>query len=212
MKPLLLLHGAIGAKDQLEPLAKALAENYKIYLFNFSGHGGKKIDNEFSIPDFADEVLQWIRDNQPGRISVFGYSMGGYVAMYLAAHYPAVIDKVVTLATKYHWTKEIAAKEVMMLDPDVIETKVPAFAAQLQVRHQPVPWKLVLEKTASMLLALGRSSPLTTEDYRQIKNEVLLLIGDRDKMVTLEETQTVYQHLPAGQLVVLPATRIPLKR
>jgi esterase/lipase len=39
MQHLLLLHGAIGAKDQLQPLADELKDNYFIHTLNFSGYG-----------------------------------------------------------------------------------------------------------------------------------------------------------------------------
>lgn len=39
MQPLLLLHGAIGATDQLEPLAAELNSYYDVHMLNFPGHG-----------------------------------------------------------------------------------------------------------------------------------------------------------------------------
>ena len=40
MKTILLLHGAIGAADQLQPLAQVLAAHYNVHTLSFSGHGG----------------------------------------------------------------------------------------------------------------------------------------------------------------------------
>jgi esterase/lipase len=40
MAHLVLLHGAIGSKDQLHPLANALKKDFDVHLLNFSGHGG----------------------------------------------------------------------------------------------------------------------------------------------------------------------------
>jgi esterase/lipase len=51
MKDILLLHGAIGAKDQLQPLADALKDRYIVHTLNFSGHGGEAFAKEdISIP------------------------------------------------------------------------------------------------------------------------------------------------------------------
>ena len=50
MKNIVLLHGAIGAKDQLQPLADLLKNDFIVHVFNFSGHGGKPFAEEhFSI-------------------------------------------------------------------------------------------------------------------------------------------------------------------
>jgi pimeloyl-ACP methyl ester carboxylesterase len=211
MKHLLLLHGAIGTKDQLQALSKALNKYYHVHSFNFPGHGGNDLPQQFSIALFAAEVVQWLTENKIDRVNIFGYSMGGYVAMYVARHYPGFLDKIVTLGTKYIWTEEIAKKEVTMLNPEVIETKLPKFAGQLQQQHFPQNWKAVLQRTAAMLLAMGKNPPLAEEDFGKITNEVLLLVGDRDKMVSLEETINTYQSLRSGSLCVLPATSHPIE-
>lgn len=208
---LLFLHGAVGAKDQLQPLADSLANDFEVHLLNFSGHGGEGSTEVFSIQLFAGEVLEWLREREMGSSNIFGYSMGGYVAMYLAANYPGTVNKLITLGTKYEWSENIATKEFAMLNPELIEAKVPKFAAQLQRRHSPLDWKAVLAKTANLLLAIGKQPPLQTEDYFRIKNEVLLLVGNKDLTVTLKETATVFRQLANAQLAVLPNTPHPVE-
>jgi len=211
MKHALLLHGAIGTKDQLELLAKSLGGHYQVSSLNFSGHGGAAMPEKFSIPLFAEEAVAWLKQNKIDHIDIFGYSMGGYVAMYMAVHYPAFVNKIATLGTKYSWSPETAKKEVSMLNPEVIETKLPKFAAQLQQKHLSNDWKIVLKKTATMLLQMGDNPPLQKEDFETIENEVLLLVGDRDKMVSLEETIDTYKLLKMGRLCVLPSTSHPIE-
>ena len=213
MQHLLLLHGAIGAKDQLQPLANALQDKYIVHSINFSGHGGSAFPDEpFSIELFTKDVLDYLQQNNITTANVFGYSMGGYVGMYLAKHHPGQINKVITLATKFYWDETIAAKEIKMLDATTIEQKIPAFAQQLQQRHAPQDWKLLLEKTAALLLSLGKNNTLQLEDYTSISTPSLLLLGDRDKMITLDETLTVYKQLPNAQLGILPNTAHPIEK
>ena len=206
MKHLLLLHGAIGSKQQLDPLKEALLDNFAVYSINFSGHGGDAGDKVFSIQLFAEEVLNWMKARAIDKISIFGYSMGGYVGLYLARYHPEAIDSVITFGTKLHWNKAIAAKETAMLNPATIEQKVPGFAEQLAERHHPSDWKEVLHKTAIMLQQMGESPPLKPEDYELIHTRVLLMLGDRDKMVSLDETVYAYHRLREAQLAVLPNT------
>jgi pimeloyl-ACP methyl ester carboxylesterase len=207
MQHLLLLHGAIGAKSQFGSLAKALSNEFNIHLINFSGHGGKPItEANFSIALFAGEVLDYMEENRIERADIFGYSMGGYVAMYIARYHPARANHIITLATKFHWDQAIAAKEVKMLNAETIQQKVPAFAQQLSERHFPTDWKRLLEKTAELLTTLGDDNTLKHEDYLTVTAPCLLLLGDRDKMVTLDETVTVYKQLPDAQLGILPGT------
>jgi esterase/lipase len=213
MQHILLLHGAIGAKDQLKPLADELASGYTIHLLNFAGHGGEQMpEAEFSISLFTQQVLDYLDNRNIERVCLFGYSMGGYVAMHLASLYPGRISKLITLATKFHWDEQISAREVKMLDPVKIEEKVPAFASELRERHQPVAWQTVLDKTAALLLSLGKENVLKAEDIVSIKLPVLLLLGDRDKMVSLEETVTVFKQLPDGRMALLPGTPHPIEQ
>jgi pimeloyl-ACP methyl ester carboxylesterase len=213
MQHLVLLHGAIGAKDQLESLAEWLKDKYIVHTLNFSGHGGSAFhEGKFSIPFFATEVTDYLHRFNIQRANIFGYSMGGYVAMYLAKNNPEKVDKIITLATKFYWDEAIAEKEVKMLDPEKINEKIPVFARQLEQRHHPNDWKRVLGKTKEMLLQLGARNELQIHDYTAIQNQCLLLLGDKDKMITLDETLAVYNGLPNAEYKILPATPHPIEQ
>lgn len=210
---LLLLHGAIGAADQLNPLATELKKDYTIHTLDFSGHGTKPFpEGPFSIPLFAKDVLQYMGGHQLEKTAIFGYSMGGYVGLYLARHHAERIDKLATLATKFQWNETIAQRETQMINPDKIEEKVPAFARTLEQRHQPKDWKTVLKRTADLLTNLGENPLLKPNDYPTITTPILLLLGDRDKMVSLEETQSTFKSLPNAQFGVLPGTPHPIEQ
>lgn len=211
--PLLLLHGAIGSSAQLLPLKTLLEKDHPVHVFDFPGHGGKAFPAEpFSIRLFAESVLAWMDEQRFSRVDIFGYSMGGYVALYIARHHPGRVGKIVTLATKFAWDEITAQKEVKMLDPGKIAEKVPKFAEALQTRHAPLDWKEVLGKTAAMMLELGRQPELSPEDFAAIHTPVLLSAGDRDTMVSKEETEAVRQMIPGSQFELLPDTPHPIEQ
>ncbi|MCB9045770.1 MAG: alpha/beta hydrolase [Chitinophagales bacterium] len=213
MQPLLLLHGAIGAADQLEGIAAELENTYKVYTLDFSGHGGRPFAAEpFSIALFAMDVLDFMESEKLDKVSIFGYSMGGYVAMYLAKYHPGKVDKIVTLATKFHWDEATAEKEVKMLNAEKIQEKLPAFADALAKRHAPNNWKDVLQKTIDMLRNMGQDNLLKLNEYSSIEHSCMILLGDRDKMITLDETLDVYRTLPNAQMGMLPATHHPIEQ
>lgn len=213
MQHILLLHGATGSKEQLLPIANLIGDDYHAHLFNFHGHGGEDPEvADFSIPLFADQVLQYLDTRKIDAVSIFGYSMGGYVAMYTARHFPERINRVITLGTKFYWDHSIAAREIRMLDAGKIMEKVPVFAKELESRHSAVYWKEVLRKTAGMLYLLGQDNLLKPADFSLIETPSLVLLGDRDKMVTLDETVAVFKSLKHGQLGVLPGTPHPLEQ
>lgn len=210
MRDLILLHGAIGSSAQLEKLANSLIHNFNITLLNFSGHGGKEITDEpFNIKLFADDVLYMLDKSGINKPDVFGYSMGGYVALYIARHFPDKLNRIFTLATKFDWNPESSLKESKMLDPEKILDKLPEFANELSKRHSPADWKKVLHKTAEMMIDMGKGNNLTNlkkEDLALIKNEVRISVGDRDKMVSIEESMNAFRSLGNGSFYVIPDT------
>lgn len=211
MQTIILLHGAIGAKDQLEPLAIELKQQgYNVFPLSFSGHGRTPFATNFGIEQFALELEQFIKGNNLDKPTVFGYSMGGYVALYLAHFQPNILGNIITLGTKFEWSPEISAKETKMLDSKTITEKVPKFAEALQKRHGQ-DWQLLLRKTAEMMLSLGNKNALSLNDFTAIENKVLIGLADKDNMVSLEETTTVYKQLKNGAMYMLPSTKHPIE-
>lgn len=212
MKKLFLLHGAIGSIAQLEPISELLKDNFEIHKLNFSGHGGRGFNNHFNIKQFAEDVIEYLTENKIQSVDVFGYSMGGYVALYLAKHYPKRVGKIITLGTKFKWDVNIANKEVKMLNPEVISEKIPAFANALEKRHHPIDWKIVLTKTSNMMLEMGLQNPLQLTDFKQINHEVKVGLAIDDEMVSKEETEEVYKTLPNSEIYFLPNSKHPIER
>lgn len=145
-------------------------------------------------------------------VDIFGYSMGGYVALWYALKFPERVGKVITLGTKFDWSRTSAGKEVQKLDPEKIEKKVPAFARILQHRHAPNDWKVVLQKTAAMMLGLG-DTPLLTEDVLStIKNKVIIALGNEDDMADRAYSEKISEILPHGEFVSLQDTPHPIEK
>jgi len=211
-KNLLLLHGALGSKTQLQPLQQLLSSDFKVHTLNFEGHGGRPSDHEFDMERFAENVVEKLQALGISSAHIFGYSMGGYVALTLAKKHPKMVDRIVTLGTKFNWSLESAQQEVQMLNPAKIEEKVPAFAKRLHELHQPNDWKEVMHKTADMMLALANGNKLTDTDLQQIQHHVLIGVGTLDHMVSVEESENAATQLPNGILKVIEDVQHPIEK
>ncbi len=211
MKDIVLLHGAIGAADQLEPLAASLEQKaIRTHRFSFSGHGNTPFRAQFGIAQFAAELEEFIQAHGLEKPAVFGYSMGGYVALYLAKTRPQLLDTIITLGTKFAWSPEIAAKEIKQLDANIILQKVPKFAEALKARHG-AGWQTLLQKTAEMMTGLGEAPALKDGDFPLIEQNVLIGLADHDAMVSLDETLHVFKSLKQSDLYMLPRTKHPIE-
>ncbi|WP_284348884.1 alpha/beta fold hydrolase [Roseisolibacter agri] len=218
---ILLLHGALGARDTLRPLADALAPlvpaGTPVHAHEFAGHGATPdpdaaSDAPYDVARLAAGVLDAMDRDGIARATVFGYSMGGYVALLLAAEHPARVRAVVTLATKLAWTPESAARETSRLDPAAIRAKVPRFADALAARHGDAGgWERVLSRTAAMMHAIAARPTVTPDVLAAIACPARICVGDRDATMTLDECAAAVRALPKGELAVLPATGHPLE-
>ncbi len=203
---LLLLHGALGSAAMFDKLSEELKSNFEIFKFNFSGHGGKAfLHTDFSIKNFAEELEEYIEIKTLSPANIFGYSMGGYVALWLAKNKPHLINAIFTLGTKLNWNSATAEKEIKMLDANKMEIKIPAFANELKQRHAPNDWKKVVTQTAMLIKQLGNNH-LTNSDFEKINTGILLTIGDSDNMVTSAEAQSASLLMQNAQFKVLPQT------
>lgn len=211
MRKIILLHGALGASAELVALEKALTEKFDVYTPEFDGHGQSALGKDFSVPHFAENLRDFIEANELHGADVFGYSMGGYVALYLAAEAPKMFGRIVTLGTKFHWTPEAAAQEVRMLNPEIIEEKVPKFAAYLAQLHGANSWKQNMRNTAQLMLDLGKQELLGNR-FASIQNTCFIGLGERDVMVTLEETQNAVNQIPNASFFSLANTEHPLAK
>ncbi len=217
--PVVLLHGALGARDQLDPLRAALAPLVAapVHALEFAGHGstppGPGDADGYRMERLAEQLRAALDERGIERAVLFGYSMGGYAALLLAAAHPERAAAVVTLGTKLAWTPELAAHDAARLDPATLRVKAQRFADALAERHAGAGgWEAVLARTASLLTALGERPLLTPERLGAIACPVRVLVGDRDATLPVAECVDAVRALPRGELAVLPGTGHPLER
>ncbi len=210
--PLLLLHGALGSAAQFSDLCQHLPEREQALAFHFPGHGGLPTDTEFSIAHFAGHTLSYMDQAGIERARFFGYSMGGYVALYLAWQHPERVESIATLGTKFDWTPGSAAQETARLDPGKIAAKVPAFAQMLAKRHAPADWEEVVRRTAGLLHELGNGAALDPDTFRAISCPVCIGLGDKDNMVSVAESRNVASIIPAGRFDLLEGVPHPFEQ
>jgi len=212
MKNLLLLHGALGHSSNFDPYEPFLAQHFHIHKISFHGHGGTDIPADgLSMELYVQQLDAYITEHGLTDVHVFGYSMGGYVALSHAIQYPGKIASILTLATKLNWTAEGAAKEVKMLEPEMIEAKVPKYAAQLKALHGEDHWKQLLPAVAGLMTRLAEKPLLNEQQYQSLGLPVQMMAGDKDAMVSMDETLHAVKHIPNANFAVLPDTKHPIE-
>ncbi len=85
---LLFLHGNSACKEAFYKQFRAFADSYRVISFDYPGHGvSSNADPEtsYNIPAYAEIAETVLADCNVTEACVFGWSLGGYVALELAA-------------------------------------------------------------------------------------------------------------------------------
>lgn len=91
--PILLLHGFTGHGGFWAPVAEALGPGYHCLAPDLPGHGLTP-PSDMAMPEATDALLPLL---PPGPLAVVGYSMGGRLALHLAARHPGRVAAVVAI-------------------------------------------------------------------------------------------------------------------
>ena len=96
--PLLLLHGFTGSGESWEPLLPALCEHIRVLTVDLPGHGRTRVPDEvaaYSMPRVVETLAEMLVASNAAPAHVLGYSMGGRVALALAAHAPHLVQRLI---------------------------------------------------------------------------------------------------------------------
>uniref|UniRef100_A0A8D8Y817 sn-1-specific diacylglycerol lipase ABHD11 n=1 Tax=Cacopsylla melanoneura TaxID=428564 RepID=A0A8D8Y817_9HEMI len=85
-KPILIMHGLLGSKNNWNSLAKAIQSKTKkkVFVVDARNHGDSPHTDEFSYAHLAADVELFLRNENIDEAHVLGHSMGGRAMMYLA--------------------------------------------------------------------------------------------------------------------------------
>jgi pimeloyl-ACP methyl ester carboxylesterase len=213
-EPLLLLHGAyMSIESAFGRMIPTLAARRQVIAVELQGHGRTAdIDRPIRYELMADDVAALIRHLGLSQADIFGYSLGGGVALQLAIRHPELVRKLVAISATYK--SEGMYPEVRAM----IETITPeAFAGSpMEAEYlRLAPNKAGLPNLVRKLTQLDTEvQDWPAEDIRAITAPTLLIIGDAD-VVRPEHTLELFRllgggvigdfaGLPQARLAVLP--------
>src|SRR5829696_7854236 len=91
-QPLVVLHGAYMTIETMGEIVPSLAQTWKVIAVELQGHGHTAdIDRPLSYERMADDVTALLAEIGIDKADVFGYSMGGGVALQIAVRHPGVV-------------------------------------------------------------------------------------------------------------------------
>lgn len=94
-EPMLILHGLLGSLDNWKPYARAVADQFQVFLLDLRNHGRSPHASECNYDVMAEDIAEFINDHHLSAAHVLGHSMGGKVALRLAQLHPRQLLKLI---------------------------------------------------------------------------------------------------------------------
>lgn len=214
MTPLILLPGALGTRQQFQKLQAELdGLGIPSSAYDLPGHGLQPFASASNtVPLMAGDLIQQIdAAESSGPLNIFGHSLGGYIGLYLCLTQPEKVNRLFTLGTKWNWDPAIASRETSFLVPEIMEKKIPDYVLNLKQNHSQ-DWRIIVSTITYLMNDLGENQYLLSRNLETISQVIRIGLGDRDAMVTMDETIATYKALPNAEMQVLPRTPHPYER
>jgi pimeloyl-ACP methyl ester carboxylesterase len=210
-KSLIFLHGAMGTSQNWKPYVPILSNDFNLVLPDLRGHGktenpGKKIDLHLMADDIA-ALIDALKLDKP---YLCGWSTGGDIGLEIVMRYPDRVSRLIVGGITLRITETaIATLKAMGLEgPGQInfeqaEKAIPQLTNiwKKDHVHSPLHWKELLTQVSFEMI--NPTLP-AEDDLKQISVPTLIIWGDRDQFLPVEDAVELYRLIPNSQLAVLP--------
>ena len=168
--PLVLLHGIGGSVNWWQNNISFFGEHFQTFALDLPGFGQSwRLRGIPSIEALAQNVLNWLDFMELDQVCLVGHSMGGQIAIHLAAKYPHRIKKLVLVAPsglrfgareRLQWAINIPKvwvplKQTLTIATGTLRTDLVTLGLSLQAilnDHQSVPTALARLNVPTLLL------------------------------------------------------------
>jgi pimeloyl-ACP methyl ester carboxylesterase len=180
-RPLILLHGGLGALEMFGPNLPALAQGRQVIAVDLQGHGRTAdIDRPLSVELMGDDIAALIKHLGLQRPDLMGYSLGGGVALQTTIRHPEVVGKLVLVSTPIRrnaFYPDILAQQGQV-NAAAAEAMKPTPMYQMYVSLAPKPedFPQLLEKIGE---AMKKDFDFSKE-VAGIQATTLIVAGDAD--------------------------------
>jgi pimeloyl-ACP methyl ester carboxylesterase len=215
-RPLVLLHGALSTiETSFGAVLPLFAQNRRVIAVEQQAHGHTAdLDRPLSFQQMATDTVAFLRELEIEATDIFGYSMGGGIALEIAIRYPEMVRKLVLASLTVNTNGFYPGTQELIDDADPADLDGSSFqAAYAEVAPDPQGWRGLVAKVNALDRAfVGWPS----EVIAAIEAPALVIAGDSD-IVTPEHAVDLFRlcgggvdgdaaGLPDSQLAILPGT------
>jgi pimeloyl-ACP methyl ester carboxylesterase len=212
-RPLILLHGATDTHEFWDPFIPFFSEKYRVIAPDNRGHGRTiNPDPKLTYPMMADDLAGLIQVLDLADPLIFGYSDGGQAALDFVIRYPGLAAALVIGGVWFQFSRSYqdAITKAGFISPGVVDYEV--FERQVpenweeklgEAHHDPRPGypRILLSNLAQLWW-----TPLnySGEDFRKVVVPALIIMGEKDEMISWEEGRELARQIPEAEFALIP--------
>ncbi len=197
--PLVLLHGYGVSGNVWQRCLPYLAQQCQVFIVDLPGHGHSKLaGGPWLLREMAPLLAIWLRQMGLAPIALMGHSMGGAIAIHLAAQAPDLVERLVLV--------NAAGMP--------LETRLPTLMARsihsmLQPQSGSYPWALIRDVLKPRPRVLWQAAQeMVSSDFQAelatITMPTLIIWGEHDVLLPLTRGQALSAALPHATFIKLP--------
>lgn len=216
-KPIYLMHGlALDHSIWLE-MADYYADQTQFIIPDLRGHGCTPLGNaDASLEQLANDVIQLADSLGHQKFILAGHSLGGYIALALAAAHPERLAGLVTvtsharadspdkLESRFEQVRQAGLEGIKSMSDNLIERMMPEGESAQPDEHMcEVVSNSSAEGFANVQLAMAKR-PDRLLMLRSLSCPVLAIAGGKDRILPKEIAFEVAENARQGRAVCLP--------
>jgi 3-oxoadipate enol-lactonase len=182
---IVLIHG-LGSRKEAWKRQHVLAESYRLIIPDLRGHGETEIDNDITMKNFANDIIELLEYLEIPKAYICGLSLGGLVAQELHKTRPDLIKGLILSNTASYVPIIASASMIQEAKENLNHELFTKGLAMLSVHDQSyVEEAMTAFKVRESYLQSARA-PIGINYYFHLMsiNKPILLIGSRDDKIT----------------------------
>jgi pimeloyl-ACP methyl ester carboxylesterase len=212
--PLVLVHGFLGSSKMWKPQIDFFKYHFRVITPDLPGFGrSNKAKSHNSIQSIANLLLDCLEEKKIDKFHLLGHSMGGMIVQEMAKKSGGKISKLVCYSTGPRGEMPGRFETV-----DQSRENIKKNGLEVTAKNIVQTWFVLGEKAKyfDLCLAAGKQTSIEAADnaliaiknwdgvknLQDIKNNTLIIWGDKDKSYNLEQVQTLEKNISDSNLVI----------
>ncbi len=221
--PVIFLNHLSATMDDCDPkIIDELATKHNVIIFDNRGIGSTGGVTPITVAEMATDAIAFIKAIGYQKVDLFGFSLGGFISQEILLREPQLVRKAILAGTGPAGGEGISkmtpvvVKDVMkgtftfrnekyylfFNNNEIGNKAAKSYLKRLKERTENRGKKLKLKHLAHQLKAIKNWGLQAPQDLSKIKQPVLIVNGEDDKMVPSSNSLVLKKNIPNSEVIL----------